>query len=346
MRTVRAEPTAAGELPGLGAEPGRLDALLVRGGAHWVVARDGAAVTAARVSADPGAVFDLHRVRPVPGQGYVTPVPGGGLAVSGGDAVTLQDADGSVRWTFPHLPWPAGASGACAPEPSGAGLLAVVPPADPTARGELLVVLDLATGTPLARTPLPTHWGTYAFQHRLGPPAAHSVLLDAAQGQEEAYSLLASRAGVAQVGGWDEPFTGGSDPTGGFLTLAVGGERLTRYDASARAATAVDAADVLPDGLVFTGRPGFLDARRVLAPAGEDPWEDACRHLLLDAGDLRPRARIAYPPDVGEVSRALPLGDGTWLTLHGDTVRRWRTPVTAPDPSGPDPSGPEPEETP
>ncbi|MEU0402990.1 hypothetical protein ABZ318_22660 [Streptomyces sp. NPDC006197] len=83
--------------------------------------------------------------------------------------------------------------------------------------------------------------------------------------------------------------------------------------------------DVLPDGLVFTGRPGFLDEARVLAPVGEGPWEEECRHFLLDAVDLRPRAEVAYPPGVEVASRVLPLGDGTWLTFDGDTVRRWRT---------------------
>ncbi|MFD8205184.1 hypothetical protein ACFV2S_02045 [Streptomyces sp. NPDC059695] len=69
----------------------------------------------------------------------------------------------------------------------------------------------------------------------------------------------------------------------------------------------------------------FLDATRVLAAVGEDPWEEECRHVLLDATDLRPRAGITYPRGGEPVSRVLPLGDGTWLTFDGDTVRRWRT---------------------
>ncbi|MFF9850833.1 hypothetical protein [Streptomyces litmocidini] len=40
---------------------------------------------------------------------------------------------------------------------------------------------------------------------------------------------------------------------------------------------------------------------------------------------LRPRAEVTYPPGVGVASRVLPLGDGTWLTFDGDTVRRRRT---------------------
>ncbi|WP_225800798.1 hypothetical protein [Streptomyces sp. NK15101] len=153
--------------------------------------------------------------------------------------------------------------------------------------------------------------------------------LGSAQGQEEAYSLLVSFEGkelsIAQVGGYDEPFTGSSDRSGAFLTVAVAGEQLTRYDGPARPRTVVEADDVLPDGLVFMGRPGFLDEARVLAPVGEDPWEEGCRHFLLDAVDLRPRAEVTYPPGVDVVSRVLPLGDGTWLTFDGDAVRRRRT---------------------
>ncbi|MFF5922527.1 hypothetical protein ACFY8C_29955 [Streptomyces flavochromogenes] len=325
---VRAELAAAGEVPGLGSALGRLDSLQVRDGAHWIVARDGARVEAGRVSDDPGAVFGLRQGWLLPGEErvYATPVPGGGLAVSGGDSVTVHEADGAVRWTFPHRPWPGGAHGACASDPSGTALLAVVPPALETVRTEVLLNLDLATGTVLAASEVPTCWGTYAFQQPLGP--ARGVFLDAAQGQDEAHALLATatREGLAvePVGGYDEPFTGSSLRSGAFLTLSVAGERLTRYDSPVRARTVAEAAEVLSDGLVFMGQPGFLDEERVLAAVGEDPWEEECRHLLLGAADLRPRAEVTYPPGIEVTARAVALGDGTWLTFDGDTVRRWR----------------------
>lgn len=72
------------------------------------------------------------------------------------------------------------------------------------------------------------------------------------------------------------------------------------------------------------GQPGFLDGARVLAAVGEDPWEEECRHVLLGADDLSPRAEVTYPPGAEVSTRALPLGDGTWLTFDGDTVHRWR----------------------
>ncbi|MEU7390467.1 hypothetical protein [Streptomyces tanashiensis] len=328
---VGAELTATEDLPGLGSALGQLDCLLVRNGAHWIVARNGASVEVGRVSGDTGAVFDTrYGGRLSDGEGVsVSPLPGGGLAVSGRDSVTVQEADGTVRWALAHRPWPSGARGACAPDPSGTALLAVVQPALETDRAEVLLALDLATGVVLAEAPLPTSWGTYEFQQPLGPAGPADLFLDAAQGQEEAYSLLVALAGkelaVTRVGGFDEPFTGSSDRDGAFLTVAVAGEQLTRYDVPAHPRTVARADDVLPDDLVFMGRPGFLDATRVLAAVGEDPWEEECRHVLLDAVDLRPRAEVTYPTGGEPVSRVLPLGDGTWLTFDGDTVNRWRT---------------------
>ncbi|MFD9035810.1 hypothetical protein ACFVZW_32400 [Streptomyces sp. NPDC059567] len=328
---VEAELTTTEQLPGLGSALGQLDCLLARNGSHWIVAHDGVAWETGRVSGDTAAVFDTRHGGRLSGEEdvYVTPVPGGGLAVSGGGSVTVQEADGTVRWTFPHPPWPTGAYGACAPDPSGTALLAVVQPGVETERNEVLVVLDLATGAVLASSTLPTHWGTYAFQQPLGPAATQDVFLNAAQGQEEAYSLLVAatreRLAITRVGGYDEPFTGSSLRSGAFLTLAVAGEQLTRYDTPAGPRTVVEASDVLPDGLVFMGQPGFLDEGRVLAAVGEDPWEEECRHVLLGADDLGLRAEVTYPPDTAVTTRALPLGDGTWLTFDDDTVHRWRT---------------------
>jgi hypothetical protein len=326
---VRAELAATEELPGLGSALGRLDTQLVRDRARWIVARDGERVEVGRISEDTSAVFAVRHGWRLPGaeRVYVTPVPGGGLAVSGGDSVTLHEADGSVRWTFPHPPWPSGAHGACAADPAGTTLLAVVRPALETDPTEVLLNLDLATGTVLATVELPTRWGTYEFQQPLGP-TAQQVFLNAAQGQEEAYSLLVAatpnRLAITRVGGYDEPFTGSSLPSGAFLTLAVAGEQLTRYDTPDHPRTAATAADVLPDDLVFMGQPGFLDEERVLAAVGEDPWEEECRHVLLGSDDLRGRVEVTYPPGTEVTTRALPLGDGTWLTFDNDTVRRWR----------------------
>ncbi|MFD9245771.1 hypothetical protein ACFV0D_28355 [Streptomyces sp. NPDC059556] len=328
---VPAELTAAQELPGLGSALGRLDSFLVRDGAHWIVARDGARVEAGRLSGDAGTVFDIRHGWPLPGpdRAYVTPVPGGGLGVSDVDSVTLHEADGNVRWAFPHPAWPSEAHGACVPDPTGTALLAVVRPALGTDPTEVLLTLDLATGAVQATVELPTRRGTYEFQQPLGPAAAQEVFLNAAQGQEEAYSLLVTATRehleITRVGGYDEPFTGSSLPSGAFLTLAVAGEQLTRYDAPAPGRTVAKAAVVLPDGLVFMGQPGFLDEGRVLAAVGEDPWEEECRHALLGADDLRLRAEVTYPPGTGVKTRTLPLGDGTWLTFDDDTVRRWRT---------------------
>ncbi|HET6357134.1 hypothetical protein [Streptomyces sp.] len=328
-----AELTASDELPGLHASLGELDRRLVRDGANWLVARDGSEIRLGRISADPGMVFDVRHswqdLGPASADVYVSPAPGGALAVSDRDSVTLHESDGRVRWTFPHREWPGGAYGACCPDPSGGVVLAVTPPPVRPAEGyakEVCVALDLATGKVLAETELPSRYGIYEFQQALFA-AQDQVFLNAAQGQTEAYSLLVSlRHGaldVQTVGTFDEPSTGVGVAPGRFLTTAVGGELLCLYDSADQAQAEVEPADVLPDGLVFMAQPGLLDHDRILTAAAEDPWgEDSARHFLLDATTLRAVAELYYPATVE--APPLPLGDGTWLTIDGDTVRRWQ----------------------
>ncbi|WP_432753982.1 hypothetical protein ACE1OA_34545 [Streptomyces sp. JL2001] len=87
----------------------------------------------------------------------------------------------------------------------------------------------------------------------------------------------------------------------------------------------VEAGDVLPEEWVFVGyTPGFVDDQRVLVVAAEEQWAEEGTHLLLDAHTLRPLAAVDYPQLAGVA--AVPLGDGTWLTVEEDTVRRWTIP--------------------
>ncbi|MFI1824830.1 hypothetical protein ACH41E_00010 [Streptomyces sp. NPDC020412] len=318
------------DLAGLTAAFGNLDLFQVRDGGHWLVAtdgHDGHDVHAARISPDPGAVFAHRHHWQLPRQGrvYVTPLAGDRIAVSSSDGVALHAADGTPVWTVPHEPWPdEGTGGACAVDPRGGRLLAVTHGgATGQERKEELVSLDLATGAVLSRTVLPSWCGSYAFQHVL--PGADAVLLNAAQGQDEAYSLVAVPQGDAWeliTVGTDDPFTGSSTGPGDFLTMEVNGDSLTRHFAGARPVEA-SAARVLPDELVFVGRPGFLDGTRILAAAGEDLWAEEARHFVLDAASLEPIAELDYA-GAGDPA-PLPLGDGTWLTVEGDSVRRWST---------------------
>ncbi|MFJ8649356.1 hypothetical protein ACIRNI_24940 [Streptomyces sp. NPDC093546] len=329
---VSAELTASEEFSGLAGSDGRLDQWLVRDGAYWLVARSAADIRLVRVSSDQGTVLDTQHswaIRALAeSRSYCSPAPDGALAASTREAVTVYDADGQARWTFPHSPWPSGSFGACCPDPTGRYLLAAVPAATLTDQGrrqDACIALDLKTGEVVAETVMPSSDGTYEFQQ--GPTGAAEVFLNAAQGQEEAYSLLVSLTPdtalhLRTVGTFDEPFTGSCIAPGDFLTISVGGDLLSRYAAGAQEPLAVETSDVLPDALVFMGRPGYVDGDRILAAAGEDPWGEEARHFILDAETLTVRGEVHYPDAVDCLP--VPLGDGTWLTLHGDTVRRWR----------------------
>ncbi|MCP9945045.1 hypothetical protein LUX12_10045 [Streptomyces somaliensis] len=137
--------------------------------------------------------------------------------------------------------------------------------------------------------------------------------------------LVRVRDGVLRtepVGFENEPFAG-LNLGGAVLKLDVGGEWLGRYE-TGRPDISADAEDVLPEGLRLVGhRPGFLDADHVLAAVAEEQWSEDSRHLILDARSLRPEGEVHYPGTT--CLDPLALGDGTWLTVHGDTVRRWRT---------------------
>jgi hypothetical protein len=317
-------------LAGLAGSAGKLDQWLVREGHTWAVARDLAEIRLGRLSSEPGTVFDAQLTLPAhalgEGRSSCSPVPGQRLAVSGREAVTLYGQDGRPLWSYPHPAWPQGAYGHCCPDPSGRYLLAAVPLEVPGRQWlEACVALDVTTGALAAKATLPSAAGIYEFQQA---PALDSrkVFLNAAQGQEEAYAILVCvRDGRAleleTVGTFDEPFAG-SLTQGDFLTFSVGGKLLSRYDSGRAEPVTVDASDVLPDGLAFTGRAGFLDHDRVLAAAGEEPWSEKSRHFILSAKDLHPVAEIRYPTPVDGLP--LPIGDGTWLTTDGDTVHRWR----------------------
>ncbi|MFD9221875.1 hypothetical protein ACFWDI_18120 [Streptomyces sp. NPDC060064] len=331
---VSAELTASDDLPGLGASQGRLDRWSVREGANWLVTQVEAAIRVARIADGPDTVFAWQRSWPAPDpeeeHAYCSPVPGGGLAVSGRHRITVCDADGGVRWVYEHAAWSERnmGYGACTPDPSGSHLLATIAATVEPGRtypGDLCVALDLATGKPLAETVLPSSSAMYEFQQSLAPQA--EVFLTVGQGQDDAHSfLVALQKGMLHVTGVgipDEPFTGNSIAADDFLKMAIAGDYLARYRPGSQAPVTAEAEAVLPDGLVFAGLPGFLDHHRILAAAAEDPWGEESRHFILDARTLRPLAELRYPMPVD--LPPLPLGDGTWLTVAKDQVSRWQT---------------------
>ncbi|MEV7481263.1 hypothetical protein [Streptomyces halstedii] len=327
---LTAELLAEDELPYAEAALGRNDGFLVRNGACWLVSESDGRILVGHVDADTSRVFARQLSWPSPspeGHGFASPLPDGGLAVAAPRLVTVYDADERVRWTHPLDSWDDTqlATSACTPDGTGHLLLVTAPghSGDNPYAGDLCLALDVRSGKPVSRTVLPSASAGYLFQQSLTDPGR--LLLDAAEG--DTFHSLAVRAEngalhVEPVGLEDEPFAGVNLGTS-TLKLDVGGEWLGRYEPGCPDVSA-DAEDVLPEGLRFVGhRPGFLDADRVLAAVAEEQWSDNSRHLLLDARTLRPMGELLYPGTT--CLDPLALGDGSWLTVHGNAVRRWRT---------------------
>ncbi|MFF4265566.1 hypothetical protein [Streptomyces virginiae] len=93
-------------LPGIADAFGAMDGRLLRDGAHWLMTRHEGVITGGRVAADPSRVLADRAVwaDPAPdgSDTYCSPLPGGALAVSGRGAVTVHEADGTVRWEHRH----------------------------------------------------------------------------------------------------------------------------------------------------------------------------------------------------------------------------------------------------
>ncbi|MFR9790607.1 hypothetical protein ACL07V_18425 [Streptomyces sp. MB22_4] len=309
-----------------------LDTFLVRERACWLVAGASGEAVLGRIAADRSRVFvERRRLRAdgigEPG-GSVSPLPDGGVAVATNGRVTVYGADGSARWTYEFEPWgdPGVGGPACVTDGGGSRLLVTTTGPGMRERpypGDQCVVFELSDGRIVTRTTLPSAGAGYVFQQSLTEPA--QITLDALEG-DTFYSLALTLEGdtlrVQPVGLDDELFAG-VVLDGVMLKLGVGGEWMSRHE-DGQDGLLVEAENLLPEGLIFVGnRPGFLDPDRVVVAVAEEEESEDNRHLILDGHTLRPILELDYPgttcPD------PIALGDGTWLTVHGDTVRRWRT---------------------
>ncbi|MGW8766819.1 hypothetical protein ACWGN5_30450 [Streptomyces sp. NPDC055815] len=330
---VPARLLASEAVPGVGEAFGNLDGVLLRDGAQWLVTRNEGTITLAKVDADPSRVLAgvSAWTDQVPGTSdtYCSPLPGGAMARSGRETVTVHEADGTVRWEHRHRDWQhsPSAAGACTPDPAGRVLLATMAgPLGPgrSYAGDICRALDLITGEVLAEHVLPSFSATYAF-HQF-PNGRPEVLLTGSMGQDGTECLLvtytAAGLDVRAAGTAEEPYVGlGGD--GVLISQDVGGGYLCRTQDGADDVI-IEAREVLPEGWVFAGyTPGFVDGTRILVAAAEEPWAEAGTHLLIDARTLRPLAALDYPQTPGVA--AVPLGDGTWLTHDAETVQRWAT---------------------
>ncbi|MEU4726815.1 hypothetical protein [Streptomyces sp. NPDC023588] len=320
-------------LPGITEALGNMDGWLLRDGALWLVTRHEGTITAGRVAADPSRVL-AHRATwtdPAPdgSDTYCSPLPGGALAISSREAVSVHEADGTVRWEHRHRGWqhsPA-AAGACALDPAGQVLLATMAgPLGPDglSAGDICRALDLATGEVLAEHVLPSFSATYAFQQF--PDTRPEILLTASMGQDGTHCLLVTHTAtgldVRAAGTAEEPYVG-LGPNGVLVSQDVGGGYLCRTQDGA-ADVIIEAGEILPADWVFVGyTPGFVNDNRILVVTAEEQWAEEGTHLLLDADTLRPVVELDYPHAPGVA--AVPLGDGTWLTHDHETVLRWTT---------------------
>ncbi|GGV99221.1 hypothetical protein GCM10010230_24820 [Streptomyces narbonensis] len=318
-------------LPGITEALGKMDGWLLRDGAHWLVTRYQGTITTSRISTDQSLVAGARATWTDPAANgsdpYCSPLPDGALATSTREAVIVQESDGTVRWEHRHRDWQhsPGATGACTPDLAGRVLLATMAGplgADGPSKGDICRALDLATGEVLAEHVLPSLSATYAFQQF--PDARPEILLTASMGQDGTHCLLITYTtdglDVRAAGTAEEPYVGlGTE--GVLVSQDVGGGYLCRTQEGADDVI-IEAGEVLRDEWLFAGyTPGFLDDQRILVVAAEEQWTEEGTHLLLDAHTLRPLAELDYPLTPG-VS-AIPIGDGTWLTAHGETVLRW-----------------------
>ncbi|MEU2236765.1 hypothetical protein [Streptomyces vietnamensis] len=328
---VPARLLASEAVPGVVEAFGNLDGLLLRDGAYWLVTRHEGTITLAKVDADPSRVLaDLATwTDPDPDTSgtYCSPLPGGAMAISGRETVTVHEADGTVRWEHRHRDWQHSpeATGACTPDPAGRVLLATMAGplgADGLSMGDICRALDLATGEVLSEYVLPSRAAAYEFQEF--PDARPEVLLTASMGQDGTLCFLVTfedgELGVRATGTVTEACVG-VGPDGALVIQDIGGGYLTRTQ-DGTDDVLLEAGDILPEEWVFVGyTPGFVDDKRILVVAAEEQWAEEGTHLLLDARTLRPLAELDYPQPPGVT--AVPLGDGTWLTHDEETVQRW-----------------------
>ncbi|MFC9133309.1 hypothetical protein ACFT4A_41600 [Streptomyces sp. NPDC057099] len=295
---------------------------------------DLAIVRTVRPSAQPPLFSDDSRSVPLKDLTecrYVTPA-GSGVAASRQDSVSYHSRDGAIEWSFRHFPWADGGicSGACAETPDGRHLLAVVPGTPDDAGeypGERCVLLDSKTGQVIDETPLPTFSAFYALDAPFRQTS--TFFLSAGQGQDDAYSwkvdLVDDRLHLVELASGMERVTAAQHDS--VLVQDVGGSRLQVRravpDGTPHIDSEVNAEDLRAEQESYlTGDSGFVDDSRVIAAVGEEWWTEETEHFLFDVAGPTVRHRVRYPFPVGRDPKA--LGDGTWITVNGAEVHRWR----------------------
>ncbi|MFF3673747.1 hypothetical protein ACFYYS_07125 [Streptomyces sp. NPDC002120] len=279
-----------------------MDGWLLRGGAHSPVTRHEGTITLGRVGTDPSRVLAGRATWSDPAAAgsdtYCSPLPGGALAISSRKAVTVHEADGSVRWEHRHDTWPHSpeASGARTPDPTGRVLLTTMAgPLGPDGAyaGDICRALYLATGEVLAEHVLPSFSAQY-------PDARPEVLLTASMGQDGTHCLLvtstADELDIRAPGTAEEP----------YVDLDTD-EVLCRTQDGVDDTT--EASHVLPDEWVFVGSPS-THTHSSPSPNSTTPKlrEPRPSHSATAHGSptTRRQSSAGRPPDPGPPSASPP----------------------------------------
>ncbi|NWF28519.1 hypothetical protein HW130_20000 [Streptomyces sp. PKU-EA00015] len=289
----------------------------------------------------------LHSLA-LPCPARATPLPDGTVVAAESARIRAVGADGRTRWALPHPVWRHSSRdprppGAPVVSPDGRLVCAVVPALEPDTEEcvyvrDTLLLLDAATGAVLAERPVgPVASDLTGTWHPDGHLMALSCWTACASWTtwwvEPRHDGLHIRGGVGM-----HEIVGFLPGTTRALTLrraehiAVNDDRdeLAAHDAASDEQTALfDLSALAPDAGndEFTAACLLDDAHVLVAgrifPRGRPP---ATRHWLCDARTLAPLGRLRYPRRVGTTVTA--LGDGTWLTRHGDELHHWALPPT------------------
>jgi len=170
-----------------------------------------------------GGTLEIAHSWQLPGElrGWHAATPVGPTAlVSGPDAVTMLEADGTIRWTTKHVPWSEARESGCTWFDEAGRAFAVIP--DPRSEFCLVVHLEARTGRVLA-------------QHRIaGEPAGITPLaqpgwvgLSEGEGQDatRAWWIRFTANGTLDVrdAGWDHEVLTDCDPAGERILTAPHG---------------------------------------------------------------------------------------------------------------------------
>ncbi|OQE15413.1 hypothetical protein PENFLA_c032G10102 [Penicillium flavigenum] len=267
---------------------------------------------------------------------YVTPA-GIGIAVSRCDSVSYHSRPGVVEWSLRHDLWGDNGNGACAETPDGRHVLAVVPGTlEDTGGypGERCVVLESETGKVIDETLLPSFSATYTLDAPL--KQASTFFLTAAQGEDNAYSwkvdIVDGCLHLVELASGEESVTGAQHNRvlveDGVLQLQLRGvapDGTVHVESEMKFGSEADSEDMSAEEdeeLFLIRASGFVDDTHVIAAVAEEWCPEKADHFLLDAESLAIISRIRYPFPVDPWPTA--LNDGTWVTVAGESVCRWR----------------------